>query len=465
MNRFGNWKLKIGNWRERQAADRGVIVPTMVFIMLALTVSALAIATFTINHSVRINTGLLSTKTLLAAEAGAEQTLYELNQNSAFSGFASEQNFFDEGNLGRATYETEVTDGTISNEKLIVSTARLYRRSSDTTPIITRKVRLTVVGTTPDSYSVQVGPGGLIMENSATISNGEVYVNGYLSMKNSSRIGSATNPVDVFVAHINCPSGGGISYPTQCTSGQPITIENPARIFGDVCATNQTNGSGMSDGGLQAGCTAPAVSLPTHDRQAQIDAVVATRSGSSASCSGSQTRTYAANTHITGDVIISSNCEVTVAGDVWIDGKFELKNSASIRVANSVTEMPVIMVDGDLASFDNNSDIIANSNDIAFQFITYKSAAGCSPNCTDVTGTDLYNSRNINTIDIKNSSLAAGTNFYARWSQVTIQNSGSLGSVIGQTVYLKNTGNISFGNNLSSGQSIWSIKNWQQIFD
>lgn len=466
MNSFRKLNSILPIFRFRfSVSDSGVIVPTMVFIMLALTVSALAIATFTINHSARINTNLLATKALLTAEAGAEQTLYELNQDSNFTGFATEQTFIDDGTQGRATYETVVAAGSISNEKLITSTGRFYRRATDATPEVIRKIRLTVVGTTTDSYSVQVGPGGLIMENSATIANGEVHVNGYLHMKNSARIGSATNPVDVSIAHHNCPVGGGPGYPEACTSGQPITMENTAHIYGNVCATNQTDGAAMSNSGLIAGCNAPTVGLPEHDRQAQIDAVATTITGAAASCSGSQTRTYVANTHITGDAIIANNCQVTVEGDVWIDGKFELKNSSTIRVANTATVRPQVMVDGAYASFQNNSDIIANPSNIGFQFITYRSAAVCSPNCASVTGTDLYNSRDINTIELQNASLAAGTNFYARWSKITVHNSGSLGSIIGQTVLLRNTGNISFGSNLSSGESIWSVKNWLQVFD
>ena len=73
-------------------------------------------------------------------------------------------------------------------------------------------------------------------------------------------------------------------------------------------------------------------------------------------------------------------------------------------------------------------------------------------------------SKDILTINISNASLAAGSIFYARWSKVALSNSGSIGALVGQTVQLNNAGNISFGTQLSSGQSIWSIKNYQQVF-
>lgn len=302
------------------------------------------------------------------------------------------------------------------------------------------------------------------MTNSATIANGDVYINGFLNMSNSSRIGSASNPINVHVAGINCPTGGGATYPIQCSTGQ-ITITNTAHIYGTVHATNQTNGNGMSNPGLIAGGSAPEVSLPDYDRNAQKAAVTTTITGAAASCASNQTRTYQANTHITGTVSINNNCQVTVLGNVWIDGSFHISNTAIIKVGSSVASQPVIMVDGTVADFSNSALVLANANNVGFKFITFYSAASCSPNCSTVTGNNLFLSRNTVTLHISNSSLGAGATFYARWTKLTVDNSGSVGQIMGQSIDLSNTGNISFGSQLSSGQSIWSIKNYQQVFN
>lgn len=445
--------------------EDGVILPAIVLVMLALTVSALALASFSISQISTTKRQVYETGGLLVAEAGAEKTLSQLNQDSNFSGYSSEQEFFNNTNQGRGTYTTTVSAGSLQNEKIITSTSKIYRPYKNTASI-TRKVRLIVVGTSTSSYSVQTGPGGLIMSNSATIANGNVYINGYLQMSNSSRIGSTSGPVKVWVAHNNCPTTGGSTYPAQCTSGQPITLNNSAHIYGEVYATNQTNGNGMSNPGLIAGSSAPPVSLPNYDRQAQVSAVASTITGAAASCSNGQTRTWNANTKITGNVTISNNCQVTVNGNVWITGNFNISNSTSIKVGSGVTSVPTIMVDGSNgATFSNSSSVLANANNIGFQFITFHSAASCSPNCSDVTGVDLYNSRNLTTISISNSSLGAGSSFYSRWSKIQVNNGGAVGAILGQTIQLSNSGNISFGTLLSSGTSVWSIKNYQQIFE
>lgn len=450
----------------KKLPNQGMIVPTMIFIMLAVTVSAIAVGTFVINNFARVNRTYFSTNALLSAEAGAEQALYELNQDSTFTGHATEQEYFSNAEQGRGTYQTQIIGGNISNEKLIVATGRLYRRISDSEPAVTRKIRLTVVGTTSDSFSVQTGPGGLIMNNSATIANGDVHVNGTITMSNSSRIGSASNPLNVYAAHVACPTAGGATYPSLCEGGEPISMPGTqAHIYGEVRATNQTNGAKMSNPGLITNSSAEAVALPSHDRQAQQAAISQEITGTAASCNSNQTRTYQANTKINGDVAIRNNCQVTVLGNIWITGSLTLENSSRIRVDNALTQSPYMMVDGSSISVQNSASILANDGDFGFWFVTYRSAAACSPDCADVTGVDLYNSRNINTITLNNTGLAAGSVFYARWTKVTSSQSGSVGGVVGQTVQLDNTGNISFGTELSSGETIWSIKNYTQIFD
>jgi hypothetical protein len=448
----------------------GIVLPTLVFIYLAVTISALALATFTVDHFARVNRNLLATNALLTAEAGAEQTLHELNQDSSFGGFSIDQEFFNNTSQGEGIYTTVVQNGSINNEKIITSTGSVYRRSTDSQPTVVRKVRLIVVGTTTGDYAVQTGPGGLIMNNSATIANGDVYVNGYLTMNNSSRIGTNLTPAKVWIAHNNCPTGGGSTFPEQCTSGEPATITNPAAIYGEVRANNQIFGSSSSDRmylpGLVSNSGVSPITLPGYDRAPQVAAVTTTINGANASCNGSQTRTYEANTKIIGNVDIRNRCEVEIKGDVWITGNLTLRNSSSLRVNDLITTSPNIMIDGSSGlKIQNSALILANSLSKGFNFISFHSAAACSPDCTDLTGTDLYNSRNMLTIDLDNASLAAGSNFYARWSKVALANGGTIGSVIGQTVELNNSGSIVFGTNLSSGDTLWAIKTYQQIFD
>lgn len=409
-----------------------------------------------------------STHAQLATDAGVDIALKEINQSEAWPGTATEIEL-QNGSQVKTTYAVAVNSA-VSGIKTVTATGRSYR-SGVTTPEATVKIEVNLRPIESGNYSVVSGVGGLYLSNSAKIIGGDVFVNGEINLSNSAQIGLSTKPVNVNVAHQTCPFPPTSSYPRLCTggeNGQPISINNTAHIYGTVKANNQTNGAGMSDPGLTAGSGVPAQPLPTHDRDAQKAAVATTITGAAASCSGSQTRSWAANTKITGDVSINNNCIVTVAGNVWITGKLEMSNSSQMVVADSLgTTKPDIMVDGlSGAIFKNSAKLKSNVSTTGFRILTYYSKASCSPDCADVTGQDLYDSRNETTINLDNSAEGPQTIFYARWTRVLIANSGQIGALVGQTVELKNSGTITFGS--SAGGEInrfWIIDTYRRVFE
>lgn len=445
-----------------------ILIGSLLLVAFFMT-SALAVAQYGLNHYTGAKRSLYALEALSAAEAGAEKFMLEVNKDKNHSGSGSEVQLSNANGI-RTTYQTTVQAGINDSEKIVFATGRTYVPASAATPRVVRKLRLSIIGTTPVPYIVQTGPGGLILSNSATVGNGEVYVNGYITMSNSARIGSSTSPSKVWVAHQTCPTGGGSTYPRVCNDGennQPINISNTAHIYGEVRATNQTNGSKMSNPGLIAGSTAPPVALPEYDREAQKASVASTLTGSAASCSNSQQKSWPANVHITGNVTLSNSCRITVNGNAWIDGSLSISNSAIIRVADGLTSGPNIMIDGSGGlSLSNSAVVSVNSLSHGFKFITYHSSATCSPNCANVTGTDLKNSQSVTTINISNSAAGSGSIFYARWSKLNLSNGSSAGALIGQTIQLSNSGNISFSTQETiGGGSTWDVRHWQQVFD
>jgi hypothetical protein len=176
------------------------------------------------------------------------------------------------------------------------------------------------------------------------------------------------------------------------------------------------------------------------------------------------TRTWAANLKMTGNVSVSSSCEVTIYGDAYITGNFDLGGSAKITVAESVnTTRPVVVVDGTI-TVGGSGRIIANSKGTGIHFVSFKSSATCSPACTTVTGTDLYNSKNLTTVNIGGAVNLPGMIFQAYWGKLVLGGSGSVGSVVGQTLDLSGAGTVTFGTSLASGTSQYNIRSYQQVF-
>ena len=322
-----------------------------------------------------------------------------------------------------------------SDHKTVISTGKVYSPASNAEPksIVTIKATLRAVRT-GGNYSIVTGVGGLYLSNSAKILGGDVLVNGEIQMSNTAQIGLTNNPVDVEVAHQNCPETPDATYPRLCNpseGGEPISISNSAHIYGSVKANDQVNGSGMSDPGLVASSGISPRALPVHDRSAQVAAAVNNLTAANASCTtNGGTKTWPANVKITGNVTINHTCKVTILGDAWITGTLSMANSGQIIVSNSLgTNRPNIMIDGQSNSLRNGSSIVSNSSNTGAQLINYWSAASCSPNCPDVTGTDLYNSRNTTTLELNNTGGAANSVFYAKWSRVLISNTGAIGAL------------------------------------
>lgn len=407
------------------------------------------------------------TQSQFAADAGLDRAFEEINNDPTWTGTGGEITLHNEASV-KTTYEMSVVDS--GDRKLVTSIGRSYKPSTSTTPASTIKIEAEMRSVSSGEYSVVSGVGGLVMSNSAKILGGDIYINGIISLSNSAQIGLTGSPVNINVAHNSCPNPADATYPRICNSGengQPITINNSAKIYGTVRANNQTNGTSMFNPGLVAGSGVAAEALPTHDRDAQKAAAlppVAPYTGNWSCNSG--TYTWPANVKITGNVSISNNCKVTALGNVWITGTLTTSNSAELIVSDSLgTTRPVIMFDGALADFKNSSTLKSNTSGTGFMIIAYKSDASCSPDCSDVTGTDLKNSQSDERISLDNSASGPNTIFYARWSKVTVHNSGQLGALIGQTVELANSGTITFGTSTGTSTSYWVLDGYRRKFN
>lgn len=463
--------------------QQGMILVSVILVVSAMLIIGISLAGFTMSQYTLANRKISSTNANAVAEAGIEQSVQALNQDDNFPGYSETQIFFNNQTQGRGTFTTTIEDAADSNTKIITSTGNVYRYNQNSNPKATRKVRVTVVGTTAEGYAVHTGPGGLILGGAANITNSDVFVGGTITMTGAARIGTYSQPLEVNVAHQSCPTGSnpGPTYPRVCNSGengQPISLQWSTFIFGSVCATNQTSTGpnqfieniqpGSTGQGLISGCTAPPASPPTYSRAAHIANMTTTGSGNSNSyvCnSWPFDRDWPANLRLNGNVNVGGICDVTIHGDVYITGNLDFGGVARIRVADSVgTDRPVIVVDGDI-DVGGAAHIIANDSGTGAHFISFKTNAACNPNCTELTGNELKNSQNLKTVDIGGAANLPGMIFQSYWGEIELGGIGHLGAAAGQTIDMSGAGTITFGTELSSGERSWTITSYQQDFD
>lgn len=458
------------------ARPSGMILVALIIIASILTVIGLSLASYASSQYSVTSRNVFSANAGQVAEAGIEQTVEQLNQNDAFTGYSTDQQFFNNTTQGNGSFTTAVTNIT-SNAKTITSTSKVYRPNS-TKLVSTKQIKVTVVGTQSQGYSVYSGVGGLILGGSANITNSDVFVNGTLTLSGASKIGTNAQPVNVNVANQACPTGSspGASYPQVCTNTQPITLAQSTNIYGTVCATGQTSKGpnnnnniqgGTSGQGLVAGCTTPPVAMPSYDRAAHISRMTTTAAGNSNTyvCNNSPfNRTWPANLKLTGNVSVASSCNIVIKGDAYITGDFSLGGAAKITVDESVgTTRPVVVVDGGI-SIAGSGSLIANSKGTGIEFISFKSGASCGATCTSLSGNDLKTSQGLQTISIGGNVNLPGMVFYAYWGKLTVGGSGNIGAGLGQTVDMSGAGTVTFGTKLAAGARTWTISSYQQNF-
>lgn len=458
----------------RRRAERGWFLVSAIVMILFLTAIGFTIAALVSEQYQHTRREMFDQNAQLVAEAGIEQSVDQLNASDSFGGYSTAQTFFTNSTQGRGTFTTTVTTNADGTSKTIVATGMLYRLSTDTTPYLTRKVRVTVVGTGSSGYSVLTGPGGLVLGGNASITNSDVFVSGTISLSGNAQIGTVNDPLNVDVGHIACPAGAspGPTYPQLCADGsQPISLTSNTKIYGTVCATGQTSSGpsnniqgGNGGAGLEVGCTAPAVTQPTYDRQGQISAVTTTASASSNTykCSGNSTKSWPANLELTGSVSTAGNCNLTINGNVYVTGDLTLQDNSTITVANSVgSTRPVVIVDG-VITVKGNANLIANSSGTGIEFISFQNSTG-NPAAT-VTGTNLKTSQSLQTVSLGGNARVPGMVFDAYWGEAVVGGNGNIGAVAGQTVVLNGNGTVIFGTKLTSGSKTWAITSYQPLF-
>ncbi len=453
---------------ERGSLLVAALIAGMLMLGLGIVLANVAIA-----QLVRTNRNIAVLNALQVAEAGIEKSISQLNIDDDFIGFPEDEVFFENESQGSAVFRTEIIDG-VENEKFIIARGAVYRYQDIGGELLNERfLRVTVVGTESDGFSVHTGPGGLLLGGNANITNSDVHVNGFIDMGGSTQIGTEANPLNINVANIRCPLGAnpGDDYPQVCNPGdEPISLSNNAEIYGSVCATHQISSTNIYPGndgdGLISGCVAPPVQPPSYDRQDHIDRVEITANANNNAyrCGGgSNTAVWPANLRLNGSVNLTGNCQIIVEGDVYITGNLRTAGSGSIRVADSLgEEQPTIMVDGTI-DVGGSGQFISNSEGTGARFISFLADAGCSPDCSDLSGTDLYNSQQQVTVDVGAGVNLAGMVFQSYWGTAKLAGGGSIGAIAGQTVDLRGAGTVVFGTVLSSGEKTWRATSYQEL--
>jgi hypothetical protein len=202
----------------RKYNQSGIILVSIVILFPFLIFLTASFLTLTISSFSVAKKDQMRTHAQLAADAGVDAALYEISEDENWTGTGGPITLHSDSNL-YTSYEISVT-AIDSEHKLVTSTGKVFNPVSDTTPKSTITIKATLRAVrSGGNYSIVTGVGGLYLSNSAKILGGDVLVNGEISMSNTSQIGLSNNPVNIEVAHQNCPDPADATYPKLCALG------------------------------------------------------------------------------------------------------------------------------------------------------------------------------------------------------------------------------------------------------
>lgn len=455
--------------RNLEFLNAGQAVITTVLFVLFISIAAIgSFSSVALTESQSAQRTLTAEQTYYLSEAGAEDVLYRIMSGKQYD--ASET-------LGINNATTTTTVTSVGNSTNVVSQGTIARG--------TRIVQASLQTGTRGSfvYGVQIGQGGIEMENSSKII-GSVYSNGDIEGSNQPIItGDAfvagTKKIDDMEINghaqaylITDSTIGKNASSTTDISGSTVGKHAYTNRILDSAITNnayyQTSISGSTVGGLTypgtpAPAELPAIDFPISD--ATLD------SWESDAASGGTISSPCPYKPVDGAAIGPKkiNCDmevdgskvITLTGTLWISGNLNLKNSAQIKLSSSYgNSSGIIIVDKPTNRLTSSKVEIENSAQIL--------GSGTSRSYTVVVSRNnsAENGGSEEAFEIKNTSSVAI--YYAPHGFIDIHNTGSVKEVTAYKLRIKNNSAVTYESRLlnihfSTGPTGgYSIESWKE---
>ncbi|OGE10149.1 hypothetical protein A3A60_00595 [Candidatus Curtissbacteria bacterium RIFCSPLOWO2_01_FULL_42_26] len=345
--------------------------------------------------------GRMAEQATALADAGVERALYMLNQTAG--------NYY--GDL------TELPLGTTGTFFITVVDKGQYLKGivatgyvpNSTNPKSQRTIKVDAIIDSANitfRYAVQVGTGGVEMENSSTI-NGNVYSNAGIT-------GSGTSTIN------------GDAYAVGTISSPDPFVTGTKR----ACPTD---------------CQ-PASQMPTIDYDFWKDKA---DDGGETNCAGG-TCTYSSDTtnigprKIVGNLVVSNTAIINIQGPIWVTGNVTVQNSAQIKLDSSFgSKGTVLITDGKVSTANSGTFVPTSANPKGYILV--------------VTTSTLNDA-----VKIQNSGVNAV--FYALDGGADLENTAQVTALVAKRLELENSATLNYDTGLANSSfttgpgGSWGVK-------
>ncbi|MBI2475792.1 MAG: hypothetical protein HYV67_00935 [Candidatus Taylorbacteria bacterium] len=416
--------MKLTTHNSQLTTNRGqaVITAVVFFLVIAATVS-IGVINPVLRQLKQADDFLRTRASLFASQSVNEDALYRLKTNKKFTSPST---------LSLGGYRATATSTTVAGGLQINSSGNGFN--------LTRNIRTHLISGSGASfnYGVQVGAGGVILENTSSVA-GNLYSNGPVTGAGSNLIkGDA----------VSAGPNGQIDGVHATSSAYAHIIRNSTI---DKDAYYQTISGSTVAGTLYPGSADQATStLPIAAAQVtqwQNDAAAGGTIASPCPYKISDTATIGP-AKINCDLEISgNNYTVTLGGALWVAGNITVKNSPTIKVSPSLGHKSIPIV-ADNPADHTDSSIITLSNSVQFQgsgtpgsFVVLISQNNRAANGGNGSGEEAIIAQN---------NVSGAVLLYAALGEIRLQNSISLKEVTAYRLRLQNSAEVVYDTGLAN---------------
>lgn len=421
----------------------GFILISAMISMAFLTIIVLLVAQLGLNHQLGAKRTLLSLNASAAAEAGAEKFLLEINQDRNYSGSGGEVTLYDD-DRGKATYATTVQAGVLSNEKIIISTGKVYLPGRAQT-FLTRKLKIVIRGINPFKYGLQTGLGPLYLYGNTGVT-GEIYSNKHIVIQDQSVALSGTIKVaDRENATTDCSITGNGEIPLSTINTRyKVCLPTPGSVVTQYDSTITPQPlPGVDKPGILA-------SIPTNEACSTI--TNAPYRIKSAHYPNDSSEGTSGGCNLT----LSPNKVYTLEGDTHIRGDFTADRD-TIVISETLTKHIYVLVEGKINISGNGSAVIPNTAGYTATFVSY--------NTTDSGG----DKNALDAIEISGNSLSLNARFLNEVGSFGLTGRGLIGQIAALSIVLNGSGSLTFvtsdPDDEPTDPNIWNVIYYQPVFD
>lgn len=433
------YRGKIQNKAQKSKNQQGqVMILTAIFFMILslILISGFGFSTLEDAHSVRRL--FQANRSYFLAEAGVEDLVYRVVNARTYDSSETVS-------LDGYSADVTVSDNIVTGEKEVLSSGDI---DGDIRKVITSLKLGTGVSF---NYGVQVGDGGMRLDNSSQVL-GNIYSNGPVIGQNNNLINGDA---------VSAGSSGLIKEVHIANDAYANTIQDS---IVDRDAYYQNIANTTVAGTQYPGSPDPPVqSFPVSDSMISDWEAIASANIITSPCPYViDSNTTIGPVKIECDLKIKNNPTVTLGGMIWVQGNIEIENSPTIRLDPSLGAKSVAIIADNPADRQNSSKVeLKNSIQFANSGIDGSYIMIVSMNNDAETGGATE------AIELENS--VSGEYFiYAPHGKIEISNSANVKQITGYEVHLKNSAQVTYETGLASilfdtgpGGSL-DISKWQE---